>query len=167
MSRAPVNRNSPISDRAPIGVLIVDDQRVVREGVAKLISCAPLPIRDMGTAATCAEALRVADRLRPEIVVLDVDLGDEDGLTLIGHLGTAARVVVLTSHTDAATRARALQLGAHGFVQKHQPAADLLQAIVDLVAIPRMGEDKAPRRGGESSGSTLVASSDAQLPKHR
>ncbi len=123
----------PISAAAPIGVLVIDDQPAMRENVAKLISCAPLALREVLTAANSVAARKVAARLQPDVVVLDVDLGGEDGLALIGQLGPAAHVVVFSSHGDAATRARARQLGASAFVEKKQPAADLLAAVMSAV----------------------------------
>jgi DNA-binding NarL/FixJ family response regulator len=114
---------------APIGVLVVDDQFAVREGVARLITCGATPLRYVSTAATAAEALLAAARLLPNVVVLDADLDGEDGLALIPQLALTAGVLVLTSHGDAGTRARAVGLGASAFIEKHQPAAELLEAI--------------------------------------
>jgi two-component system, NarL family, nitrate/nitrite response regulator NarL len=113
----------------PIGVLVVDDQFAVREGLARLIACGGTPLRYVSTAATGTEALVAAARLLPDVVVLDADLDGEDGLALIPQLALIAGVLVLTSHGDAGTRARAAGLGASAFIEKHQPAADLLGAI--------------------------------------
>jgi DNA-binding NarL/FixJ family response regulator len=152
--------------RAPLGVLVVDDQLVVREGVARLISCAAVPMRCIGTAATGTEALRAAEELHPEIVVLDVDLAGEDGLALIPRLmSSRARVLVLTSHGDAATRARARLLGASGFVEKHQPAADLLGSIVEL-SLPQVRGETTPGAEGPRSHHDVAASSAAPSRPH-
>ena len=149
---------------SPIGVLVVDDQLAVREGLARLIACAPLALRYVRTATTGAEALSAAAQLRPEVVVLDVDLAGEDGLALIPQLALTARVLVLTSHGDAATRARATAMGAHAFIEKHQPAAELLGAIVRL-AVTQVRGEKPPVLAGASSHSPLVASSAALAPR--
>ena len=143
---------------APIGVLVIDDQRAVREGLARLIACAQIPLRCVTTAATGAEALGIAALLRPEVVVLDVDLAGEDGLTLIPQLSLTASVLVLTSHGDAATRARAAQLGARAFIEKHQPAAELLNSIVAMGHLQMRGE-KAPAHQGTSSLQAVTTSS--------
>jgi DNA-binding NarL/FixJ family response regulator len=124
---------------APIGVLVVDDQFAVREGLARLITCSATPLRYVSTAANADEALSAAARLRPDVVVLDVDLDGEDGLALIPQLAQTAGVLVLTSHGDAGTRARAAGLGALAFVEKHQPAAELLQAIERVVQQQALG----------------------------
>ena len=116
----------------PIGVLVVDDQPAVREGLSRLIACAPLALRAVCSAASGDEALAIAAWLHPEVVVLDVDLAGEDGLALIPRLAPAA-VLVLSSHGDAATRLRAARQGAGAFIEKHQPAAELLGALLRLV----------------------------------
>ncbi len=130
----PSPRNAPIPDETPIGVLVVDDQPTVRDGVAQLISCAPLALREICTAASGAEARSIAARLKPEVVILDADLHGEDGLELIGQFGPMARVLVLTSHGDEATRQLAKNCGAAAFIEKQQPASELLAAFVELVA---------------------------------
>jgi two-component system, NarL family, nitrate/nitrite response regulator NarL len=155
----------------PIAVLVVDDQLAVREGLARLITCAAIPLRTVCTAATPAEALRMAQLHHPEVVVLDVDLAGEDGLALLAHLSPAAGVLVLTSHGDSATRARAFLLGAVAFVEKHQPAADLLGAIVRVaqmqISHTQTRGDKAPGSHGTSPLPTVVAGSVARAsPPH-
>lgn len=149
---------------APVGVLVIDDQLAVREGLARLIACAQIPLRCVRTAATGSEALCVAALLRPEVVLLDVDLAGEDGLALIPQLSRTAGVLVLTSHGDAATRARAARLGARGFIEKHQPAAELLRSIVDICHLQMQGE-KAPNEQGTSSLPAVATSSVAPTPQ--
>lgn len=124
----------PLSAVGPIGVLVIDDQSAVRDGVARLISCAPFSVREICTAATGAEARAIATRLKPEVVILDADLHGENGLELIGQLGQAARVLILSSHGDAVTRQQAKSRGAVAFIEKQQPAKELLAEIVKLAA---------------------------------
>ena len=148
---------------ATIGVLIVDDQLAVREGLARLIACAPIALRFVSTAASAAEALSAVARLRPDVVVLDVDLAGEDGLALLPRLTPCAAVLVLTSHGDAATRSRATLLGALAFIEKHQPAAQLLEAVVRL-AHARVRGEKPPTLQVAASHPAVVASSAVQQP---
>jgi len=143
---------------APIGVLVIDDQRAVREGLARLIACAQIPLRCVSTAATGAEALSAVALLHPEVIVLDVDLAGEDGLMLLPQLSLTASVLVLTSHGDEATRARATRLGARAFIEKHQPAAELLGSIVAMGHLHMRGE-KAPDHQGTSSLQAVTTSS--------
>ncbi len=161
MTRPPVALVAAAPARAlvPVAVLIVDDQPAVREGLARLMACAPFAIRSVGTAATGAEALTLAATLVPDVVVLDVDLAGEDGLALIGRLGPRAAVLVLTCHGDAGTRERAARLGASAFLEKHQPAAELLGVIARIAA--RNGGEEPPDPAGESTRGTGVQSSAA------
>jgi DNA-binding NarL/FixJ family response regulator len=151
---------APRPSLQPIAVLVVDDQRAVREGVARLIARAPLALRTVAMAATGAEALRLAAQWQPELVVLDADLAGEDGLALIPQFGPGAAILVLSCHADAATRARAARLGARAFLEKHRPAAELLRAITQL-ATPRMQGDEMPGQKGEGAHPSRVESSDA------
>lgn len=143
-----------------IGVLVVDDQAAVREGLARLISCASIPLRWVATAATSSEALSAVKRLRPEVVVLDVDLAGEDGLALIAQFSPPVGVLVLSSHGDDSTRSRAAALGALRFVEKHEPAADLLRAIAEVGHLQLRG-DKGPASRGTTSPLPVSASSAA------
>ena len=144
----------------PPSVLVVDDQLAVREGVARLLAYASIEWRDIATAANAAEARLAVARVRPDVVVLDVDLAGEDGLALIAHFSPGTRVLVLSCHGDPATRERAARLGACAFVEKHLPAAELLNTLACL-ATPQLGGEDCPGRGGASAHHGLGASSGA------
>jgi DNA-binding NarL/FixJ family response regulator len=111
---------------------VVDDQPSIRTGLRLLIDSEHPRLRTVGAAGSCAEALVLARRLQPELVLLDVDLAGEDGLSLIAPLRheTACRVVVLTSAATPGVRARAQQLGALACLSKTAPAAELLQCLL-------------------------------------
>jgi DNA-binding NarL/FixJ family response regulator len=143
----------------PIEVLVVDDQAAVREGVARLISCGTLPLRGVLTAASTEEVLACLSRSTPDVVVLDVDLDGRDGLALMARFAPSTRVLVLTSHGDPHTRARARELGAHGFVEKHEPASALLASLKD-VAFPSTFTPAAPMQAGQESYPRKGSSSD-------
>ena len=145
----------------PPSVLVVDDQLAVREGVARLLACAPIELRDIATAANASEAMLAVARQRPDVVVLDVDLAGEDGLALIARFSPGTRVLVLSCHGDPATRERAARLGACAFVEKHLPAAELLNTLVAITTIQSRG-DKCPGQGGASAHLGLGASSGAE-----
>lgn len=147
--------------QSPLTVLVVDDQVAVREGLVRLISCGGIPLHAIGTAATCAEALSAATKLRPEVIVLDADLNGEDGLALIPHLSGIAGVLVLTCHGDPMTRSRAIRLGARAFLEKHVPAAQLLSMIADI-GHHQIREDKDPTPAGTRSYQQLTSESDAR-----
>ncbi len=116
---------------APIRVLIVDDYKIIREGLRDLISSKP-GMLVVGDAGSRREALGLAAAERPDIVVLDIDLGGESGLDLLPELRASApgvAVIMLTGVREAETRDKAMELGAQGVVLKEEGASELLSAI--------------------------------------
>jgi DNA-binding NarL/FixJ family response regulator len=126
---------------------VVDDQPSIRTGLRLLIDSEHPRLRSVGAAGSCAEALALARLLQPELVLLDVDLAGEDGLSLIALLRceTACRVVVLTSAATPGVRTRALQLGALACLSKTAPAAELLQCLLEIAHAAQEGEMSCPR----------------------
>ena len=115
----------------PIRVLIVDDHKIIREGLRDLIG-GRRGMAVVGDVGNRADALRLAARERPDIVVLDLDLGEDSGLSLIPELlgvSEDAGIIVLTGLRDTEKRDRAMELGAKGMVLKEEGAAELLSAI--------------------------------------
>ena len=111
-------------------VLVVDDHGMTRTGIANLIDAERPRMCCVGVAGDAAGALEHARRLRPDVVVLDALLADDDGLALIpALLCVARRVVVLSSLLDRRVTARARQLGAMACVHKTAPADELLRQI--------------------------------------
>ncbi len=118
-----------------IRILIVDDHAIMRTGL-KMLASSRSGHQVVGEAATGREALAEARNTQPDIVLLDLDLGDESGLPLIGELLKAApeaRILVLTGLRDRDALAEAARRGAAGVVRKERAAEVLLDAI-DAVA---------------------------------
>jgi DNA-binding NarL/FixJ family response regulator len=116
--------------KAPIRILLVDDHAVVRTALRMVIQNQPGMVM-AGEAGTSSEALDLAARERPDIVLLDVDLGGENGLDIIPELlsACACRVIVLTGVRDPEVHYRAVKLGAVGLVQKERAVDVLIDAI--------------------------------------
>jgi two-component system nitrate/nitrite response regulator NarL len=117
--------------REHIRVLIVDDHAVVRAGLRMLIDAQP-GMKVVEMASNSAEALEFAARESPEIILLDLDLGGQDVITLIPELRAAAkdaRVLVLTGLKDLEAHRRSMRLGAMGVILKDQAAEILIKAI--------------------------------------
>jgi two-component system, NarL family, nitrate/nitrite response regulator NarL len=114
-----------------IRVLIVDDHLLVRTGLRMLIDN-ETNMEVVGQAANRAEALAAAKTARPNLILLDIDLGGEDGLDFLPELHEAvpdSRVLVLTGLRDIEAHRRAARLGAAGLVLKEHAADVLLRAI--------------------------------------
>lgn len=114
-----------------LSVLLVDDHTVVRTGLSLILQKDPL-FRIVGEAANSAEALMIAQREHPDIVLLDLDLGDENGQDLIPVLQETAgntRIVVLTGSRDENAHHQAVAAGALGVVSKNEMHEVVVTAI--------------------------------------
>lgn len=114
-----------------IRVVIVDDHQVVVESLQLALS-RHADIQVDGAAFTRDDGLALAIERRPDVVLLDFNLGDGDATDLIGLLidrVPGVRIVVLTAHTAEDVLARCLRAGAHGFVSKQQSVQDVAAAI--------------------------------------
>ena len=119
-----------------IRLLLVEDHGIVRAGLRMLIESQP-ELSIVGEAANRVEALALACREQPDIILLDLDLDGEIMLDNISALLAAtnqARVVVLTGVRDPEVHRRAVRLGAVGLVLKEKAADVLLQAITQVHA---------------------------------
>jgi DNA-binding NarL/FixJ family response regulator len=114
-----------------IRVLIADDQRAVREGLAMLVGLTD-DIDVVGTAANGVEAVQLAHDLSPDVVLMDLRMPELDGAEatkeiLARHPDT--RVLVLTTYADDASLFPALQAGARGYLTKDASAEEIERAI--------------------------------------
>jgi two-component system nitrate/nitrite response regulator NarL len=117
--------------RPVIGVLIIDDHLVVRTALRALLEKQPGMVV-VGEASNKNEAVALASREQPEIVVLDLCLKEENGLDLIPELLAAAeesKIIILTGVTDPEEHQKAIRQGAMGVVSKEVSADLLIKAI--------------------------------------
>jgi len=120
-----------------IRVAIVDDHPVVAEGTAAILRAEPdLEVVGVAPSIGAAEAAGLFDRARADVLLLDIRLGTESGLTALGgdggDRGAAAErpaVIVLTANDYPQYADAALRLGAAGFVLKTAPVTELVEAI--------------------------------------
>ena len=118
----------------PIRVLVVDHHRCVLWGLAKLIESAR-PELELADIATCqSEALAAMEKHRPHVVLLDLELGSENGFDLLPHLTSQAAVLILTGVRDRGAHERAVVAGARGVIHKSEPAEMILKAIARVHA---------------------------------
>ncbi|MEJ2750896.1 MAG: response regulator transcription factor, partial [Anaerolineae bacterium] len=114
-----------------ITVLIVDDQRLVREGIASLLAIQE-GIDVVGTAVDGQEAITRALELQPDVVLMDVRMPVMDGVTATARIRQQhpdCQVLMLTTFDDEEYIVKSLQAGASGYLLKDIPAADLAQAV--------------------------------------
>ena len=115
----------------PIRVLVVDDHAVVREGIRHILEGEP-GFAVVAEAANGAEALRLAESERPDVVVLDVTMPGESGLRVAPRLIAAvpeARVLFLSMHDNPEYVREGARAGAHGYILKDSAAAELRAAV--------------------------------------
>jgi DNA-binding NarL/FixJ family response regulator len=111
-------------------ILLVDDHVVVRAGVRRLLATEVDVL--ILEAESSQEALDVCRREQPDLVVLDLNLAGSSGLELLRRLvqlDKAARVLVLSMHSEPVYAARALQAGARGYVSKSAGAEEFVDAV--------------------------------------
>ncbi|HUA30108.1 MAG TPA: response regulator transcription factor [Streptosporangiaceae bacterium] len=115
----------------PITVLIVDDHPVVRQGLEVLLSVQD-DIDVVGEAVDGEQAVAMAVRLTPDVILLDLKLPGKDGIEVLRELrdhGLATRALVLTSASDQALVTLAVQAGAAGFLYKDVDPDALVRAL--------------------------------------
>ncbi|MEV6233686.1 response regulator transcription factor [Saccharopolyspora shandongensis] len=115
-----------------VRVLVVDDHPVVRAGLRALLA-GDAGIEVVGEAATAVEAVRQADAFRPDVVLMDLQLGDGvegvEATRRLLALDTPPRVLVLTTYDADTDITRAIDAGATGYLLKAGPPEELFQAI--------------------------------------
>jgi len=119
-----------VTDSA-IRVLIADDQRVVRDGLSMLVALID-GVQVVGTACDGAEAVRLAQAHRPDVIMMDLRMPGTDGIAATAALHErlpAARVLVLTTYADEDAIVPALQAGARGYLTKDASAEQIEAAI--------------------------------------
>jgi len=115
----------------PIRILLIDDHAVVRAGLRMIVQSRP-GMTIVGEAGNRNDALALAGSEHPEIILLDLDLGGDSGMTLIAELLAAsseARIIILTGLRDSEVHRQAVMLGAMGIVKKEKAAEVLISAI--------------------------------------
>ncbi len=115
----------------PITVLVADDHAIVREGIVSLLRAEP-DLLVVGEAADGKEAVQTAERLHPQVAVLDVSMPRLNGLTAAYQIRRAlpdTAIIVLTVYNDQAYVTQALGAGVRGYVLKQAVAPELAQAI--------------------------------------
>ena len=144
-----------------IHVLVVDDQALVREGLMTLLDAAP-GITPVAAAADGEQAIALAGRHRPEVVLMDLRMPGLDGVEATRRIRAAlpdTEVVVLTTHADEASILDALEAGARGYLTKDAGIAEIARAIQAAAAHQSLLDPAVQSR--------LLAAATAARPAHK
>jgi len=143
-----------------IRVLVVDDHPIVRQGLVAVLGDQP-DLEVIGASASAEDALELATRLQPDVVLLDLELPGLDGVEAIPRLAEvspSARVIVFTAYGSEGRVLGAVRAGARGYILKGASVEEIAQAVRVVqdggsyleprVAAKLVAEVRAPRRAG-------------------
>jgi two-component system nitrate/nitrite response regulator NarL len=120
----------PRATASSIRVFLVDDHRTMLWGLEKLIESQRPNMVVVGNATSSAEAIAMVEQLRPDVILLDIDLGGQSGIDAIPALvRSKAKVVLLTEQRHSLSYDNAVLAGARGIVYKEEPPQTILKAI--------------------------------------
>ncbi len=117
-------------------ILLADDHNIVRQGLRALLQSEP-HFRLVGEASDGIEAVRLAEKLKPDVLITDVMMPGLNGLEVtrqVAKMLPQTRVIILSMYTNDAYVLEALKNGALGYVLKDSQAADLIQAVKEVIA---------------------------------
>src|SRR5438552_11819506 len=125
------NMLEPTPSTSTISVVLDDDHEILRQGL-KLLLGLQREIQIVGEARTGLEAVELARRLQPDVVVMDISMADMDGLEACQHIRSqqpATQVLMLTMHESEEYFLQALRMGAAGYLVKKAAPTELHMAI--------------------------------------
>jgi DNA-binding NarL/FixJ family response regulator len=156
LSALKTQKNRP--RRCGIRLLIVDDHPVMRRGLSQVVS-------EMGNLEVCGEAaskdeaMEMIGNTRPDVVIVDISLGEENGLDLIKEINarfSTIKILVHSMHDETIFAERVLRAGALGYIGKNETTQELIEAIHRVVngevhLSPRMTRRVLRRKVGQSA----------------
>lgn len=146
-------------------VLIVDDHPLICHAIRQAL--APIGFDSVGATADGADAVRMIESLKPDIIILDIGLEKLDGLTVLKRIRRDkldTRVLVYTSQAKENYASRCLQAGASGFVSKNESIGKLVKAVETIadgyIFFPK---DAMPLLGGVETTGDIEDLTDREL----
>jgi len=121
----------PATAATQMRILIVDDHPLSRQGLIRMISLEP-DLTVCGEASDAPQAIQAARTLRPDMMIVDVTLGDTSGIELVKDIQArfpGLPMLVVSMHDEALYASRALQAGAMGYIMKEEAIDKVLTAI--------------------------------------
>jgi DNA-binding NarL/FixJ family response regulator len=131
-----LRRENSLEDIVTISIILADDHPVVRRGMEALLESEP-DFSIVGVAADGLETVRLADRLKPDVVVLDLmmpGLSGLEALRILRDRSPRTRIVILSMYSSSAFVAQALQNGAIGYILKGCTEENLVRAVREAAA---------------------------------
>ncbi len=115
----------------PTTILIADDHDIIREGIKNVLSKSPL-YKVVGEAVDGEDALEKVEKLKPDVLLLDISMPKISGLEIIGQVHRCSpetKILIVTLHKANAYIMKALKAGVMGYLSKENTAEDLLPAL--------------------------------------
>ena len=141
---------------SPARILVVDDHAIVRDGISAVLEQHP-NLKVVGSVGTGREAVAAAVQLTPDVVVMDLMLPELSGVDATQRILTllpSTHVVVLSVCHTSEHVFRALRAGARGYVVKEGVSADLVRAVLAVIAGERFSAPRLPSWLSERSSAT-------------
>src|SRR5499426_789415 len=140
-------RTMPETPARKLQIYLIDDHPIVREGFARALADEP-DMLVIGQAGTAADALKETSTLKPDVVLVDLNIPDRDGIELIGALRAQlpnSKLLVLSCYDDEFRVAEALRAGAQGYLVKTSRLEEVIDGITRIVV---GGAPLSPRIAG-------------------
>ncbi len=153
----------------PIRVFLLDDHEIVRVGLSDLIDAEP-DMQVVGQAGSGPEALRLVGQLAPDVAVLDVRLGEGNGIAVCREIKTEhpeTACLMLTSFADDQALIDAADAGASGYVLKQIRSNDLIESIRKVAGGAQLLDPAMVRLGTERLRGTEAGMLDGLSPQER
>jgi DNA-binding NarL/FixJ family response regulator len=138
-------------------ILIVDDHAILRQGLRRILDAEP-DLMVVGEAGTASDALKRAKQLKPDVVIMDISLPDQDGIESMRQImkGISCRVIVLSVHLEHQVISEAVAAGAAGYLAKDSADQELISAIRTVVHGGTVFSASVSKRLAESQNSPVA-----------
>ena len=135
-----------------ITLLIADDHTILRQGLRRIFEAEP-DMSVVGEAATGTDAVKRARQLKPDVVIMDISMPEQDGIESLRQIvkTLSSRVLILTVHTDHYVISEAVSAGAAGFLTKDSLDHELVSAVRTVVHGGTVFSQNVSKRLAESS----------------